>query len=60
MLILQENWDNNFFFSLPIGIKNNKLVIVSKVMSPILWGTEQKTISATSGLKIENGKLKVK
>ena len=27
MLILQENWDNNFFFCLPIGIKNNKKII---------------------------------
>ncbi len=27
VLILQENWDNNFFFCLPIGIKNNKKII---------------------------------
>ena len=41
-----------------IAVKNNKLVIVAKVMSPVFWGLEQKTISATSGLAVEKGKIK--
>ena len=44
--------------SMNIGIKNNKLVIVSKVMSPIMWGLDSKTITATSSLSVENGKIK--
>ena len=41
-----------------ISIKNDKLVIIAKVMSPLFWGMEQKTISAISGLSVEKGKIK--
>ena len=44
--------------SMNIGIKNNKLIIVSKVMSPVMWGLDSKTITATSNLSVENGKIK--
>lgn len=44
--------------SMDIGIKDNKLVITSKVMSPVMWGMDAKTITATSGLSVENGKIK--
>ena len=41
-----------------ISIANNRLVFVANVMSPVFWGTETKKISATSGISIENGKIK--
>ena len=41
-----------------IAIKNNKLILVANVMSPVLWGTEAKKITATSSLSVENGKIK--
>ena len=44
--------------SMNMEIQNNKLVITSKVMSPVMWGLDSKTITATSGLSIENGKIK--
>ena len=41
-----------------LALQNDKVVLIANVMSPILWGTDSKKISAVSGLKIENGKLK--
>ena len=41
-----------------IGIKGDKLLISGKIFSPIIWGLDQKTITATSGLSVEDGKIK--
>ena len=41
-----------------ISIKNNKLIMIANVMSPAFFGTETKKFTATSGLSVENGKLK--
>lgn len=40
-----------------LSLKNDRLILIANVMSPILWGTDSKKITATSVLKIENGKL---
>ena len=41
-----------------ISIKNNKLILVANVMSPILWGTDSKKITATSNMSIVNRKIR--
>lgn len=41
-----------------ISIANNKLVFNANVMSPVFWGTDTKKITATSGISVQDGKIK--